>query len=43
MPSNASIIYLLLAVVFKTHYQELLLRNDEIARLKAVIEGMQTG
>ncbi|GLC35837.1 hypothetical protein PLESTB_000499500 [Pleodorina starrii] len=31
------------AVVFRMHYQELLTRNDEIERLKAVIEGLQGG
>lgn len=29
------------AVVFQMHYQELLTRNEEIGRLKAVIEGLQ--
>lgn len=28
------------AVVFKMHYQELLNRNEEISRLKAIIEGL---
>ncbi|KAG2499361.1 hypothetical protein HYH03_002936 [Edaphochlamys debaryana] len=31
------------AVVFRVHYQELLARNEEIERLKAVIEGLQGG
>ncbi|GIL72844.1 hypothetical protein Vretimale_4526 [Volvox reticuliferus] len=31
------------AVVFRMHYQELLTRNEEIERLKAVIEGLQAG
>ncbi|GFR41223.1 hypothetical protein Agub_g1896 [Astrephomene gubernaculifera] len=31
------------AVVFRVHYQELLTRNEEIERLKAVIEGLQGG
>ncbi|PNH12063.1 hypothetical protein TSOC_001001 [Tetrabaena socialis] len=31
------------AVVFRMHYQELLTRNEEIDRLKAVIEGLQSG
>lgn len=31
------------AVVFNMHYQELINRNEEIDRLKAVIEGMDTG
>lgn len=29
-----------IAVVFNMHYNELLVKNDEIERLKAVIEGM---
>ncbi|GIL43119.1 hypothetical protein Vafri_901 [Volvox africanus] len=31
------------AVVFRMHYQELLTRNEEIERLKGVIEGLQGG
>ncbi|EFJ42985.1 hypothetical protein VOLCADRAFT_107025 [Volvox carteri f. nagariensis] len=31
------------AVVFRMHYQELLTRNEEIERLKTVIEGLQGG
>lgn len=30
------------AVVFKMHYSELLSKEDEIARLKAIIEGLST-
>jgi hypothetical protein len=31
------------AVVFDMHYNELLLKNDEIERLKTVIEGLGGG
>lgn len=31
------------AVVFRVHYQELMTRNEEIERLKAVIEGVPGG
>ena len=31
---------MLCAVVFKMHYNELLARNDEVEKLKAVIEGL---
>lgn len=30
-------------VVFKMHYQELLMKNEEIERLKSVIEGLGGG
>lgn len=30
------------AVVFKMHYSELLSKEDEIARLKAIIQGLST-
>lgn len=32
-----------LAVVFDMHYNELLLKNEEIERLKTVIEGLGGG
>jgi hypothetical protein len=33
-------ISLLHAVVFKMHYNELLARNEEVEKLKAIIEGL---
>ena len=33
---------IVIAVVFKMHYSELLSKEDEIARLKAIIQGLSS-
>jgi hypothetical protein len=42
-PACATCSFLLPAVVFDMHYNELLLKNEEIERLKTVIEGLGGG